>query len=78
MEDGLKLMVVGMGTVFFFLALMVIIIGIAAKLLAPFAGLLEAPASAKKAPRKKAVAQDDTAVIAAITSAVHQHRNKNK
>ena len=78
MEDGFKLMVIGMGTVFCFLALMVIIIEIAAKVLAPFAGLLEPPAPAKRAPRKKAVAKDDTAVVAAITSAVHKYRNENE
>ncbi len=74
-NEGIKLMVVGMGMVFTFLVLMVIIISLAAKVLAPFAGCLEEPVKAKKKPAKKAVAgADDSSIVAAIISAVHQFR----
>ena len=68
--DGLKLMVTGMGMVFLFLTIMVMLISWMAKILAPFAHLLEEPVKAV-APQKSA--QDDD-VVAAIVAAVHQHR----
>ena len=73
--EGLKLMVAGMGTVFLFLALMIFIINGLAKVLAPFAGMLEE----KKEPKiKKTVSKggstDNKTLITAIVSAVHQYR----
>ena len=75
-NEGIKLMVVGMGMVFIFLILMVIIISLAAKVLAPFAGCLEEPVKVKKKPVKKAATggSDDSSIVAAIISAVHQFR----
>ena len=70
--DGFKLMVTGMGMVFLFLTIMVVLISWVAKALAPFAHLLEEPAPAK-APQKKAGSDDD--VVAAIVAAVHKHRS---
>jgi sodium pump decarboxylase gamma subunit len=68
-------MVAGMGTVFIFLALMIFIINGLAKVLAPFAGVLEE----KKEPRvnrkgSKTEQKDNKAIITAIVSAVHQYR----
>jgi oxaloacetate decarboxylase gamma subunit len=81
LTDGLKMMIGGMGYVFIFLTIMVVVITIAAKLVAPFAGLLEAPAPAAK-PRKKP-GQDknkasDNTLIAAAISAVHRYRDENE
>ena len=78
LTEGFKLMVAGMGTVFIFLALMILIINGLAKVLAPFAGMLEE----QKVPRvKKNISKsdppDNKAVITAIISAVHQYR-KNR
>jgi oxaloacetate decarboxylase gamma subunit len=70
--DGFKLMLTGMGMVFLFLTIMVILISWMAKILAPFAHLIEEPAPA--APAKKAVKNDDD-VVAAIVAAVHKHRS---
>jgi len=68
--DGLKLMVTGMGMVFLFLTIMVVLISWMAKILSPFAHLLEEPVAA---PSKKTAANDDD-VVAAIVAAVHKHR----
>jgi oxaloacetate decarboxylase (Na+ extruding) subunit gamma len=75
LTEGFKLMVAGMGTVFVFLALMILIINGLAKVLAPFAGVLEE----KKDPRakkniSKSDQKDNKAIITAIVSAVHQYR----
>jgi oxaloacetate decarboxylase gamma subunit len=79
--DGLKLMIIGMGYVFLFLSLMVIVITITAKIVAPFAGLLESPAAPAK-PRKKADAKkkeaSNNSLIAAAISAVHRYRDENE
>ena len=78
--EGLKLMVAGMGTVFVFLVLMIFIVGQLAKVLAPFAGILEEKKDpvkrlTKKKPAKKS---DDKAVYTAISAAVHQYRKDNQ
>lgn len=80
LQEGLKLMAVGMGVVFLFLGLMVVVISGAAKILAPFAGILSKPEgkTQRKKPAKKAVADTgkDAAMAAAAVAAVHLHRNK--
>ncbi len=69
--DGLKLTVIGMGTVFLFLILMVFIISFTSKLLAPFVGILEKrdelspPKNLQKSSKK---------ILSAIMAAVHQYR----
>jgi len=81
-EEGFKLMAFGMGNVFLFLILMVVIITIASKLLTPYAHLLEEPVKPKrKGAKKKSTlpkSEDDNAIISAITSAVHQFRQDKK
>ncbi len=80
-NEGLKLMAFGMGNVFLFLILMVIIITITSKVLAPFAHLLEEPAKPKakrKVSNKKPESKDDKAMVSAIIAAVHQFRQDNK
>ncbi|OGV39129.1 MAG: hypothetical protein A2020_13630 [Lentisphaerae bacterium GWF2_45_14] len=80
--DGIKLMIVGMGVVFSFLGLMVLVILATAKVLAPFAGILEEkPAEAKASRRqskKKTGPESGAEVEAVITAAVHQYRKENK
>lgn len=78
LRNGLLLMVIGMGTVFAFLTLMVICIQFSAKLAAKFAHLL--PEEEKKKPKAKkpaapkAAAEDDGALVAVLTAAVAKHR----
>ena len=69
--DGFKLMVTGMGMVFLFLSIMVVLISWMAKILEPFAHMLEEPV---KAPAPKKKTQNDDDVVAAIVAAVHKHR----
>jgi oxaloacetate decarboxylase gamma subunit len=80
--DGFKLMVIGMGWVFIFLTLMVMIISGSAKVLAPFAGLLEdktvkPKGGSRKKPLKKETAEDKN-LVAAVTAAVQKYRQEHK
>lgn len=75
--DGLKLTVLGMGGVAAFLVVMVILISVVAKLVAPFAHLLEPPVAPPRAAKKtKGDAEKDNVLMAAAVAAVHMHRNK--
>lgn len=66
--DGVKLMVIGMLTVYIFLMIMVICMNIMAKTLAPLAAKFE------KAPEKPAAGSNDDALRAAV-AAVAFHEN---
>lgn len=87
-KDGLLLMVIGMGTVFSFLTLMVLVITGSSKLAQTYTHLLPdlAPKPARK-PKKPAVpapqpaapvAEDDTDVLAAISAAIHRYRSDRR
>ena len=73
--DGIKLMVLGMGTVLVFLIVMIFFMNLLAKVLAPFAGVLEkaAPAPKKKAAAKKA--GDDSLKAAAAAAALQAYQS---
>ncbi len=73
--DGIKLMVLGMGTVLVFLVVMIFFMNLLAKVLAPFAGVLEkaAPAPKKKAAAKKA--GDDSLKAAAAAAALQAYQS---
>ncbi len=73
--DGIKLMVLGMGTVLVFLVVMIFFMNLLAKALAPFAGVLEkaAPAPKKKAAAKKA--GDDSLKAAAAAAALQAYQS---
>jgi len=80
-SDGFKLMAIGMGMVFCFLTLMVIIMNLLSKILAPFAHILEEPATASSnsRPAKKTTASsggNKNEVVTAITAAVHKYRSE--
>lgn len=81
--DGIKLMIIGMGVVFSFLGLMVVVILATAKLLAPIAGILEEkPAQAKASKRqgknKAAPEKSSAETEAVIAAAIHQYRKENE
>lgn len=80
--DGIKLMIIGMGVVFSFLGLMVVVILATTKLLAPIAGILEEkPAQAKASKRQnkvKAAPESGAETEAVIAAAVHQYRKENE
>jgi len=78
LKNGLLLMVIGMGTVFAFLTLMVLSIQLSAKLAAKYAHLLpeeeKKKLKARKAAVPKAAAEDDGALVAVLSAAVAKHR----
>ena len=74
--DGIKLMVLGMGTVLVFLVVMIFFMNLLAKVLAPFAGVLE---KAAPAPKKKAAAKGgDSQLKAAAAAAALQAYKSGK
>jgi len=75
--DGLKLMITGMGTVFIFLALMIFIITLLSKLLAPYASILEKEKNILLEDQELTEnSTSDRTLISAITAAVHKFREK--
>lgn len=72
--DGIKLMVLGMGTVLVFLVVMIFFMNLLAKVLAPFAGVLEKTAPA---PKKKAAAKggDNQLKAAAAAAALQAYKS---
>ena len=73
--DGVKLMVLGTLTVFVFLILMVWLMNLMSRLLAPLAGFLEPPpAPAKNAAPKTSA--EDAQLAAAAVAAVNLYRGK--
>ena len=72
--SGIELMVAGMGIVYLFLAMLVVAIGGMSSLVQRF--FPEPPAPTQAVPH--IATQGDKDVIAAITAAVHQHRNSNR
>lgn len=73
--SGVELMIVGMGIVFLFLAMLVVAVNIMSSLVARF---LPTPLPvASPVPRVTQSDTTDPSIIAAISSAVHQYRSKN-
>lgn len=71
--SGIRLMVLGMGMVFFFLALMIVAMNIMEKALRPFAHMFQAPAKpAVRAPVKSS--EEDTTLAAIAATAVELAR----
>ncbi len=81
--DGLLLMLVGMGTVFVFLAVMVGWIELSSKILARLGHWLpiEAPtppARKKALPKPESVSEDEHTLVAVIASAVQKYRSEHR
>ena len=76
--DGVKLMVMGMVAVYVFLILMVFLMNLLSKVLAPLgkAGFMEPAAPVKIAAPKKAAAGNDAAIAAVAVAAVKAHISK--
>ena len=77
--DGLKAMILGMGMVYLFLIIMILVMKLTSKLLAPYAGFLEEkkPAPAKKA-QKKALAATDDSLAKAVAEAALIYKKSGK
>ncbi len=79
--QGLKLTILGMGVVFCFLVLLLLLIYLSTKLLAPFTAKEISLATAKKSarPRKKSTSSGDNVKLTAIISAaVAAHRARTR
>lgn len=78
--DGLKAMILGMGMVYVFLVVMIFLMSIMSKLLAPYANFLVKASPAKKAAAKKPAASagtlsaEDRVLALAAIEAVKLHR----
>lgn len=75
-SQAIDLLVVGMGTVFSFLALLIL----ATTLMSRFVDLISRPEtrepSASSAPTQNLPNMEDQQLIAVISSALHKHRNR--
>lgn len=76
LEDGVGLMVLGMGFVFSFLILLIFATGYMSRLLNHFFPEVQAPSPVKPVAQSSAQAAPvvDAHMTAVITAAVHQHR----
>ena len=74
--DGLKLLVIGMGWVFLFLTLMIGVIALVSKLVAPYAHIFEPPRPVAETGKSTVPAKEDSAMAAAAAAAVELHRNR--
>ncbi len=76
MQQGIELMLYGMGTVFVFLAVLVVTTTIMSALLQRF-GRSEPVAVPPAAVKHSAVANDDQ-LVAVISAAIHKYRSRHK
>ncbi len=82
--DGLKLLIIGMGTVTFFLCVMIVFILLSAKLSEKFEHLLPEPVVAPPpSPARKAAASqpaltDNGTLVAVISAAIQMHRRQRQ
>ncbi len=74
MSSGIELMLIGMGIVFAFLALLVLMVNIMTSVILRF--FPENPMTVIT-PASASTSHTDAGVIAAISAAVHQYRNKD-
>jgi len=76
--EGLKLTVLGMGVVYVFLALLMVLIGVSARLLKPFSDreALAAASRASRRPRASAASDKSGKIKAVIGAAVAAHRSR--
>ncbi len=73
--EGVELMLFGMGFVFVFLVLLVLAIRVMSRLIDAFAPHTPTPVASSGVPGAKLASQEaDAELLAAIQSAIHQHR----
>ncbi|HLA29852.1 MAG TPA: OadG family transporter subunit [Pseudomonas sp.] len=78
--EGVELMLIGIGSVYVFLTLLVYAIRGMSVLIARFAPEPMPPVATAQIPRPQTTAPADVSpdLIAAIQAAIHQHRNKRR
>ena len=78
LEDGVGLMVLGMGFVFLFLVVLIFATGYMSRLLNHFFSEVPVVATSKSSSKNISSSGVDAQMTAVITAAVHQHRNSKK
>ncbi len=73
--SGVKLMFIGMGIVYLFLALLVWVIGATSRLIQRFSP--EVPTHLPHPAPRGDTEENDVELVAAITAAIHSHQNKS-
>ncbi len=76
-EQGIELMAFGMGTVFVFLAVLVVVTMTLSTVVQKFFPEAPKPATRPTTPRPQP-ANNDEQLVAVITAAVHKHRSRQK
>ncbi len=77
MQQGVELMLYGMGTVFVFLVLLIVVTSIMSSLLGRFVKP-EPVAVAPKAAGNTAAGSTDDHLVAVISAAIHKYRSRRK
>ncbi len=77
LQDGIELMIFGMGTVFVFLAVLVVVTTTMSALVNKFFPDQVSSAEPTPSAPQPAAANDDT-LLAVISAAVHQYRSRQK
>ncbi|WP_086931023.1 OadG family protein [Agarilytica rhodophyticola] len=77
-QQGVDLMLFGMGTVFVFLTLLVISVTLMSKIIANYFAEQEPEPVAKAPSSANTPAAVDPVILAVIQDAIHQHRAKNQ
>ena len=75
MNSGFELMLIGMGIVFAFLTMLVVMVNIMTSVVQRF---FPETQMTTVAPTHATTSHTDAGIIAAITAAVHQYRNKDQ
>lgn len=76
-EQGVEIMLFGMGTVIAFLTLLVIAMGLMSRLLTYFYPAANPPALSAAAPAPGAPQRESDELLVVITAAVHRHRQQS-
>ncbi len=77
LSSGVEIMLLGMGIVYTFLAVLVMAIGLMSSLVQRFFPEQSVAAIQPASPKSAPATDDEAGVIAAITAAVHQYRHKH-
>jgi oxaloacetate decarboxylase gamma subunit len=73
LNDGLELMLIGMGIVFAFLAMLIVMVNLMTAMVQRF---FPEPPMPDVTPASASAGHTDAGVIAAISAAIHQYRKK--
>lgn len=81
LDQGVELMLYGMGTVLAFLTVLVLSIALMSWVIARYFPVVEAPAGSDSSPRRSPAGvlestAEDANLVAVISAAIHRHRSK--